>query len=69
MTRRATVVVFDPAFIHDKNACLLAHYLAKIYANHIENPFCDTGYIVACTYFGRCLEMGLHVTAFEVFFF
>jgi hypothetical protein len=23
---------------------------------------CDTGSIVACTHFGRCLEMGLHVT-------
>jgi hypothetical protein len=31
-------------------------------ADHIENNFCNTFSIVACAYFGRCLEMGLHVT-------
>jgi hypothetical protein len=33
-----------------------------IYAKHIENTSCDTGSIVAYAYFGRCLEMGPHVT-------
>jgi hypothetical protein len=27
-----------------------------------KTPSCDTGSIVACTYFWHCLEMGLHVT-------
>jgi hypothetical protein len=31
-------------------------------ADHIENASCNTFSIVACAYFGRCLEMGLHVT-------
>jgi hypothetical protein len=29
------------------------------------NPSFDTGSIVACAYFGRCLEMGLHVTVYH----
>jgi hypothetical protein len=33
-------------------------------ADHIENISCNTFSIVACTYFGRCLEMGLHVTIY-----
>jgi hypothetical protein len=33
--------------------------LQWIYANHIENTSCDTGFIVACVYCGRCLEMVL----------
>jgi hypothetical protein len=31
-------------------------------ADHIENTSCNTFSISACTYFGRCLEMGLYVT-------
>jgi hypothetical protein len=30
--------------------------------DHIENTSFNTFSIVACAYFGRCLEMGLHVT-------
>jgi hypothetical protein len=30
--------------------------------NHVENPSCDTGSIVVCTYFGLCLEMDMHIT-------
>jgi hypothetical protein len=33
-------------------------------ADHIENNSCNTFPIVACAYFGRCLEMCLHVTIF-----
>jgi hypothetical protein len=33
-------------------------------ADHIENTFSNTFAIVACVYFGRCLEMGLHVTIY-----
>jgi hypothetical protein len=32
--------------------------------DHIENTSCNTYSIVACAYFGRCLEMGLHATIF-----
>jgi membrane protease subunit (stomatin/prohibitin family) len=31
-------------------------------ADHTENTSCDTFSIVACAYFGHCLEMGLLVT-------
>jgi hypothetical protein len=31
-------------------------------ADHIENTTCNTFSTVACAYFGRCLEMGPHVT-------
>jgi hypothetical protein len=31
-------------------------------ADHIENTSCSIFSIVACAYFGRCLDMGLHVT-------
>jgi hypothetical protein len=31
-------------------------------SDHIENTFSNTFSIVACPYFGRCLEMGLRVT-------
>jgi hypothetical protein len=31
-------------------------------ADYIENTSCNTFSIVACAYFGRCLEKGLHVT-------
>jgi hypothetical protein len=31
-------------------------------ADHIENTSCNAFSIVADAYFGRCLEMGLHVT-------
>jgi hypothetical protein len=31
-------------------------------ADHIENTSCITFSVVACAYFGRCLEMGLYVT-------
>jgi hypothetical protein len=30
--------------------------------DYIENNSCNTFSIVACTYFGHCVEMGLHVT-------
>jgi hypothetical protein len=30
-----------------------------MYGNNTENTFCDTGFIIACAYFWRCLEMGL----------
>jgi hypothetical protein len=33
--------------------------------DHIENNSCNTFSIVACAYFGRCLELGLHVTIFS----
>jgi hypothetical protein len=33
-------------------------------ADYIENNFCNTFSTVACAYFGRCLEMGLHVTVY-----
>jgi hypothetical protein len=32
--------------------------------DHIENTSSNTVSIVACGYFGRCLEMGLHVTIY-----
>jgi hypothetical protein len=31
-------------------------------AEHVENSSCNTFSIVASAYFGRCLEMDLHVT-------
>jgi hypothetical protein len=31
-------------------------------ADHIENASCNTFSVEVCTYFGRCLEMGLRVT-------
>jgi hypothetical protein len=31
-------------------------------ADHIENTSCSTFSIVACAYFGRCLDMGIHDT-------
>jgi hypothetical protein len=31
-------------------------------ADHIGNTSRNTFSIIACAYFGRCLEMGLHVT-------
>jgi hypothetical protein len=31
------------------------------HANRIENTSCGAGSVV-CAYFGRCFEMGLHVT-------
>jgi hypothetical protein len=37
-------------------------------ADHIENTSSNTFSIVAFAYFGRCLEMGLHVTILEVFY-
>jgi hypothetical protein len=47
-----------------KNACLLARYLAMdIRGPHRKHPL-RTGYIFAGVYFGRCLEMGLHVTVY-----
>jgi hypothetical protein len=33
-------------------------------ADHIENTSCNT-FSIVCTYFGRCLEMGLHVTIYS----
>jgi hypothetical protein len=35
--------------------------------DHIENTSYNTLPIVACAYFGHCLEMGLHVTIFSLF--
>jgi hypothetical protein len=36
-------------------------------ANHIENTSAKIFSIVACAYFGRCLEMGLHVTIYYLY--
>jgi hypothetical protein len=35
-------------------------------ADHIENTSCNTFSIVACAYFGRCLEKGLHVRILNI---
>jgi hypothetical protein len=37
-------------------------------ADHIENTSSNIFAIVACAYFGRCLEMGLHVTVLKLDF-
>jgi hypothetical protein len=34
-------------------------------ANHKENTSCNPFSIVVCAYFGRCLEVGLHVTIWK----
>jgi hypothetical protein len=33
-------------------------------ADHMENTSCNPYSMVACAYFGRCLEVGLHVTIY-----
>jgi hypothetical protein len=45
-----------------KNACLLARYLAMYICGPHRKHLLPPGSIVACAYFGRCLEMCLHVT-------
>jgi hypothetical protein len=37
-------------------------------ADHTENTSSNTFSIVACSYFGRCLEMGLYVTIYTNMF-
>jgi hypothetical protein len=36
-------------------------------ADHIQNNSFNTFSIVVCAYFGRCLEMGLHITLTQIF--
>jgi hypothetical protein len=46
--------------------CLATRCLAMDMARTTENTSCNTFSIVVCAYFGRCLEMGLHVKIWKL---
>jgi hypothetical protein len=48
------------------HACLLAHYVAVNICGPHRKHVLRPGSVVACAYFGRCLEMGVHVTVFKL---
>jgi hypothetical protein len=49
-----------------RNAYLLARYLAMDIRKPHRKHFLRPGSIIACAYFGRYLEMGLHITVLSV---